>query len=401
VGLAVPTAIVVASGVGAKLGILFKTGPAMETCHRVNTVVFDKTGTLTQGKAAVVAWKSIAKDWDSDRFWHLVGSIESASEHSIAKCLVSYARAQMQIAFEEVDSLESLPGRGLSCSLEGQAVLVGNKSLIVERKAQLPRGTTWEILDKHVSVACGGFSDVTLVFVAVRNQVVGWIALQDIVKQDAFTTVNHLVQQGIDVWILSGDSNEATQRVGMQLHLDPNHVRGGLLPQDKANVIKSIQEEGRVVAMVGDGINDSPALTTADIGIAVARSTDVAIGAANVVLLQDDLFLVLTAIELSKATYRRILINFGWAFLYNITAVPFAAGFFYPIFDASIPPAFAGLSELLSSLPVVIFSVLLRTFTPSLSHTVPLPSKKGAKEDNQDSERTPLLKSEGSINDDS
>lgn len=369
IGLAVPTAIVAASGVGAKLGVLFKTGPAMEACHKIDTVVFDKTGTLTQGLPNVSAWKVIHAKYSSQEFWKLVGSIEQCSTHAIAKRVAEYA-SQYANAWYSVDEFHSIAGRGLQCSIAGDEVLVGSQECMQENNvtyfpesSQFQATIDWKIFLDEVHLSCATSS--TLMFIAVNKKLIGWVALQDFPKKESARVIRHLQDQGIQVWVLSGDNQAACDTVGIQLGIPHQQIRGQLLPGDKADIVKELQDVGRIVGMVGDGVNDSPALTAATIGFAVSRSSDVAMGAANVVLMQDDLSLVVHAIELSRATNRRILLNFAWAFMYNVIAVPFAAGLFFPGLHLSIPPAFAGLSELLSSLPVVLLSVLLRYFKPS------------------------------------
>lgn len=389
IGLAVPTAIIVASGVGARLGCLFKSGPALELCHKVDTVIFDKTGTLTKGHASVVDWRVTHPSMTSSRFWSIVGSAEDGAQHAIARGLVDYARAQ-NARISPVDSLTFLPGRGLECMVDSVSVLLGNLSCMKEHGVLIGEYSSTNALALQKNVmetsmkskgwddvladmhACTGKYSCTELMVAVNGKLVGWIAMSDSAKHDAADVVRKLTSMGIAVWILSGDSQAVTEDIALTVGVPVHQAKGALLPADKADVIAKLQAQGHIVAMVGDGINDSPALATANVGIAVANGTDVAVGTANVALMKDDLYLVVTAIELSKATYNRIMINFGWAAVYNTIAVPFAAGLLYPALHASIPPAFAGLSELLSSLPVILFSVMLRNFRPSLQHGQPL-----------------------------
>ncbi len=365
-----------ASGVGARLGCLFKTGPALEASHKIDTVVFDKTGTLTRGHAAVVSWKVLHRNWSPARFWQLVQSAENGSDHPIAKGIVDYAQMQHKLSILSVETSKIIAGRGVECVVDGHDVIIGNYECMLDFDVEPPKSgplretnvdRAWEKVTDEIKSSAGG-GIYTEIFVAVDDQVVGWIALQDLLKHDSHAVVQALRSMDIDVWILSGDNTAVTHSVASQLQIPLDHAQGALLPADKADVVRRLQGQGHVVAMVGDGVNDSPALGAADVGIAVSRSTDIAIGTANVVLMHDDMFLVVNAIELARATYKRILVNFAWAFFYNIIAVPFAAGLLYPALHISIPPAFAGLSELLSSLPVVLFSVLLRNFTPTLTH---------------------------------
>ena len=373
IGLAAPTAIMVATGVAARKGILFKGGPTLEAAHSVNTVVFDKTGTLSHGKPQVVDYEfsEIAEEdgGPSSQLWHLIGAAESGSEHPLAQAMVRYAESEFSHSeFPTPEQFESVPGKGISCVVEGQALLLGNRTFITEDHGiTIPQ----EINKRAKALEKTG---QTLIWVAVDEELIGWVALADTLKPEAAAVVARLHATGIEVWMISGDNSRTAKAVAAQLGIE-NYL-GGVLPADKAEKVKELQQQRRqgwlswlpgrktqkIVAMVGDGVNDSPALAQADVGIAVKAGTDIALEAADMVLMKDDLKDLLIGFHISKTTYRLILFNFLWAFLYNATAIPLAAGVLYPADNYAIPPAVAGLSEILSSLPVVLFSLLLRFY---------------------------------------
>lgn len=400
VGLAVPVPVMVASGVGAKLGVLFKSGPALEALHKADVIVFDKTGTLTLGQPTVVKWRNLSAFGLSDRLlWWTVASAESGSEHVWAKAMLDYARSNLVdggalAALGTPSSFEAVSGRGIRCSLNGQDVLIGNARWMEENGvaiaaaplAPAPRVSCGDIACGQPTVDCcppdlepvavsSAPADdsvaqleqtgASVVYVSIDQGLAGWIALSDAVRPEAAAVVRALEQLKMQVWMLSGDAQTSTDAVAKQLGIDPERACGQLLPGDKARRIQELQQSGRIVAMVGDGINDAPALTQADIGLTVMTGSDVAMGAADVVLMKDHLSLLLHALELSRATFSVITRNLAWSFLYNLTAIPFAVGAFYTLGGVTLPPTFAGLAELLSSLPVVLFSIALKRFQPT------------------------------------
>lgn len=404
VGLAVPVPVMVASGVGAKLGVLFKSGPALEALHKADVIVFDKTGTLTLGQPTVVQWRNLSRSELSDRLlWWTVASAESGSEHVWAKAMLEYARSNVVdggavAALGTPSEFEAVPGRGIRCSLNDQVVLIGNARWMEENGVAVavaapPAGAAPSRIGcgeaecgqpmadccppdleplSSVSAASMANEEVvkmeqtgaSVVYVAIDQELAGWIALSDAVRPEAAAVVKALEQLQVQVWILSGDAQTSTDAVAVQLGVDPKRARGQLLPGDKAKHVQELQRDGHIVAMVGDGINDAPALTQADIGLTVMNGSDVAMGAADVVLMKDHLSLLLHALELSRATFSVIKLNLGWSFFYNLCAIPFAVGAFYTLNGVVLPPTFAGLAELLSSLPVIMFAIALKWFKP-------------------------------------
>ncbi len=352
IGLAAPTAIMVGTGLAAKHGILFKGGPVLETCRKVSTVVFDKTGTLTHGKPVVTSFCMLSETpLDPHDFWYLVGSAELGSEHVLGKAVAAHARQETPRDLDEPTDFTAVPGKGLYCGVGDRAVVIGNRIWMQEHDLPIPQ-------EAEATVAELEDAGNTVIWVAVDSRLVGTVALADTPKPEAKGVIRELQKMGMEIWMISGDNERTAAAVGSDLGIA--QVMGGVMPGDKSDKIAELQSDGKRVAMVGDGINDSPALARADVGIAVGAGTDIALEAADVVLMKSDLKDVLLAIHLSKITYRVILTNFVWAFLYNAVAIPLAAGILFPADGFVFPPAAAGLAELLSSLPVVCFSLLLK-----------------------------------------
>lgn len=350
--LAAPTPIVVGIGVGAKLGILFKNGgEVFQQCNKVNTIIFDKTGTLTQGKPKVVSFKRLrSSSMKDEEFFFLVGSAESASEHPLAKAIVQFASERREQNLVEPKNFKAHPGKGLQCLVGETEIIIGNFAWL-EENGILPK----KKIKKEVSdLESMGRTVVCVVF---DKELVGYLALMDTPRTEAQDVLIKLEQMKMEVWMLSGDNQRTANAIASELGI--SHVAGNLLPSQKAEKIRELQQQGKVVVMVGDGINDSPALTQADVGIAVSSGTDIAIEAANVVLMRDDLTSVVNAIHLAKQTFKCVYLNFAWAFLYNVVSIALAAGVFYPIKNFVIPPPIAGLAEFVSSLPVIAFSLSL------------------------------------------
>ena len=338
-GLATPTAMMVASGRGAQLGIFLKGYRALEAIRSIDTVVFDKTGTLTTGHLAVTA-VTAADGWRSDEVLALAAAVESGSEHAIATAILAAAGEPDPVA-----DFRALPGRGVSGMVGSRRVDVGRPS--------------WIGLDRVVpeSVAAArrtGESDgQTVVFVAVDGAVCGSVAVADAVKDSAAAAVAALHERGLRTVLLTGDNPTAAAEVAAQVGIDD--VIAEVLPEGKVDVIEQLRDRGRVVAMVGDGINDGPALVTADLGLAIGRGTDVAIAAADVILVRDDLRSVPQALDLARATMRTIRTNLVWAFGYNVAAIPIAAA-------GLLNPLIAGAAMAFSSFFVVSNSLRLRNF---------------------------------------
>ncbi len=349
-GLATPTAIMVGTGRGAEAGILIRGGEALETAHRLTAVVFDKTGTLTRGAPQVTDVVS-ADGVDAARLLHLAASAERHSEHPIGQAVVAYARAR-GIALGEPSAFEAVPGHGIKAVVDGHRVLVGNAALL-ERAGLVTDGLRADI----ERLAAAG---KTPMVVAIDGAPGGVIAVADTLKPHSREVVGALQRMGIQVVMLTGDTRRTAEAIAAQLGIA--RVLAEVKPGEKAAQIQALQRQGHVVAMVGDGINDAPALVQADLGIAIGAGTDVAIESADIVLVGDDLRGVLAAIALSRRTMRTIRQNLFWAFAYNVALIPVAAGVLYPFTGMLLNPALAALAMAASSVTVVGNSLRLRRF---------------------------------------
>jgi Cu+-exporting ATPase len=353
-GLATPTSIMVATGKGAGLGILVRDGAALETAHRVDTVVLDKTGTVTEGKpglAAVRCAHSAGGAKDEERLLRYAASAESGSAHPLATAIVKGARAR-GIEVEAPSAFESTTGRGIRATVQGREVLAGTPEWL-EQEGVDPAG----LLSEATELAEAG---ATPVFVAIDGRAAGVLAVADAIRPGAVEAIRALQGMGLDVVMLTGDNRRTARAVARQAGITT--VRAGLLPEGKADEIKSLQAAGKVVAMVGDGINDAPALTQADVGMAIGTGTDIAIESGDIVLMGGDLSAVATAMRLSRATIRNIRQNLFWAFAYNVLLIPVAAGALYPFFGIRLNPVMAAAAMGLSSVTVVANALRLRRF---------------------------------------
>lgn len=346
-GLATPTAIMVGTGRGAEMGVLFKGGEALETAHKIDTVVLDKTGTITLGKAAVVGLHA-GDGVDENEMLRLAAGVESGSEHPIGKAIVHEA-TQRGLAISEAHDFESIAGRGVRATVDGRVVGVG----------RLADETLSTDLADAVEKAPVG---TTAVLVRVDDQAWGVVLLEDAVREESAVAISRMKAMGLRVVMLTGDRESTAQEIARRVGIE--EVRAQVLPKDKAACVEDLREGGRIVAMVGDGINDAPALATADVGVAMGSGTDVAIAAADVTLVRPDLTLVAGAIDLSKATMRTIRQNLFWAFFYNVLGIPIAAGVLYPWTGWMLSPIIASAAMSASSVCVVLNSLRLRGYTP-------------------------------------
>jgi len=385
-GLATPTAVMVGTGIGAQLGILIKGGDALEKAHKVDTVLFDKTGTLTIGRPSVVAEKLFYESLDIKQFYYLTASAEKDTDHPLSFAVMERASDIMKRSSSEgsqdrnslplTKDTEVRPGRGVICWTEVDAslasifggssqdtttslkVTVGNKQLMEDENIQM----TKEMEEYGRKEQSNGH---TVVFVAVELVVVGMISISDPPKPEAGAVIAALGQQRIECYMVTGDNWNTARAIATSLGI--KNVMAEVMPAWKAKKVEELQKDGHVVAMIGDGVNDAPALVAADVGMAIGSGTDIAIEAADYVLMHNNLEDVVTAIDLSRKTFRRIQMNYFWAFLYNTLMIPIAAGVLYPSFQLQMPPWVAGGAMALSSVSVVCSSLLLRRYKKPIS----------------------------------
>jgi Cu+-exporting ATPase len=351
-GLATPTAIMVGTGKGAEQGILFKNAESLERAQKIDTIVIDKTGTLTRGEPTVT---NVLLDTLSEQeLLFLAGSAEKGSEHPLGGAIVRRA-IEKGISLEQADIFEALPGHGIRAVMNGREIILGNERLMSDRKIDFNN----LLLDAEKLSAHGK----TPMFVAVDGKASGIIAVADTVKEHSKEAVAGLKALGLEVVMLTGDNRRTARAIADELGI--TRVLAEVLPQDKLDTVKKLQAEGRVVAMVGDGINDAPALTQADIGIAIGTGTDVAIEASDITLIKDDLRVVSTAMRLSRRTMQTIKMNLFWAFFYNIIGIPVAAGVLYPLLGTAglLNPMYASAAMAFSSVSVVSNSLRLKRFS--------------------------------------
>ena len=351
-GLATPVAIMAGTGKGAEYGILVKSAQALETIHSVKTVVLDKTGTITQGAPQVTDVYPFGRT-TAEELLCAAASLERLSEHPLAAAVVTEAERR-SIPLCPVENFQAIPGKGIRGEIQGSRFLAGNAALL--REEGVDPGQNGMIAD---TLAAQG---KTPLFFAQDGALIGILAAADVVKPTSRAAVAALQEMGIRVVMLTGDNQRTADAVGRQVGVD--RVVAQVLPQDKARVVAQLQKEGGRVAMVGDGINDAPALATADVGLAIGAGTDVAIESADIVLMKSDLMDVVTAVELSRATLRNIKENLFWAFFYNTIGIPLAAGVFYPLLQWQLSPMFAAAAMSLSSVCVVTNALRLRLFKP-------------------------------------
>jgi len=369
-GLATPTAVLVATGIGARMGVLIKGGEALETSHNITAVVFDKTGTLTEGRPSVVKYQIFDKDETTyEEYFSTILSAEQNSEHPIGRALVEYARHHTERR-RGVESFSIIPGKGLFATLRNSGngqqqqnsqnkstdssldhVIIGTRKLMEQHEIIIPKRRS---LNKQEQLAR------TVVLVAVNGKCVGYVAVQDKPREESARVIQKLHSMGIETYMLSGDQKISVD--AMQKKLGVQHAFAQVLPEDKVKVVKRLKKQGHQVCMVGDGVNDSPALAEASLGMAIGAGTDIAIQSADVVLVRNDLRGILVAIDLSRTTYKRIKLNHFWALGYNILFVPLACGVMFPFFQMTIPPLMAACTMIFSSILVITSSLMLRFY---------------------------------------
>lgn len=360
VGLATPSAMMAGTGKAAEYGVLFKGAEAIENASKLKTIVFDKTGTLTKGEPSVtdVVVNTQARIGGSDEFLRLAASAEKNSEHPLGEAIVRGAETR-ELLVTEASSFNSIPGHGIEAAVEDRTVLVGNRKLMVERGVEfyalLPQAERLEGEGK------------TVMFVAVDGQPAGLIAVADTLKEFSVEAIQRLHKLGLETVMITGDNRRTAEAIARQVGID--RVLAEVLPQDKAEEVKKLQSLGKKVAMVGDGVNDAPALAQADVGIAIGSGTDVAKETGDVILIRDDVRDVIVTLEIARATMRKVKQNLFWAFIYNTLGIPLGAGLFYPFFSLVVSPELAGAFMAVSSVSVTLNTLLLKRFRPTLRHS--------------------------------
>ncbi|MDN5103275.1 heavy metal translocating P-type ATPase [Aliarcobacter butzleri] len=354
-GLATPTAIMVGTGKGAQNGILIKSAESLEIAHTINTVVIDKTGTITEGKTQVTDIFTNEKI-TQDKLLQLCATIEKNSEHPLADAILKKTQ-EKEIELLNATDFEALNGLGIKAKVEDRVFYIGNKKLLDSKNISLD--LFYEKSEKLANEA------KTPIFIADENEVLGLIAISDVVKPTSKDAILEFEKMGLEVIMLTGDNYKTANAIAKQINI--NNVIAEVLPQDKEKEIQKLQSLGKKVAMIGDGINDAPALVRADVGIAIGAGTDVAIESANIVLVKSDLLDAVKAIQLSNAVIKNIKQNLFWAFFYNIIGIPLAAGVFYTILGWKLSPMFAGAAMSLSSVTVVLNALRLKLFEPRIS----------------------------------
>ncbi len=351
-GLATPTAIMVGTGKGAENGILIKSGEALESTHKINTIVLDKTGTITEGKPEVTDVIPVS-GVTYNELLQLAASGEKGSEHPLGEAIIRGAEKE-KLELLQVEQFEAIPGHGIEVTIGGRQILIGNKKLMDSRDISLS-----ELKGRADQLAKEG---KTPMYVATRDKLTGIIAVADVVKESSARAIRKLASMGIEVAMITGDNKETAEAIAKQVGVD--RVLAEVLPQDKAGEVRLLQMEGKKVCMVGDGINDAPALAQADIGMAIGSGTDVAMESADIVLMRSDLMDVPTAIQLSKSTIRNIKQNLFWAFGYNVAGIPIAAGVLYLFGGPLLNPIFSAMAMAFSSVSVVSNALRLKRFKP-------------------------------------
>jgi Cu+-exporting ATPase len=361
-GLAIPTAVMVGTGKGAQNGLLIKGGDSLESINNVNTIVFDKTGTLTVGKpkvSTIFSEDDLKKSgYNEEQLLFFAGSAELGSEHPIGRAIIEEAN-QRGISLKAPTEFDAVPGKGLKTLVEGESVLIGNEKLMDEYNIPVEE----DYKNKFIEFQQQG---ITTILVGIEGQIRGIIGISDKIKEQAPYALEKLREIGIDIFMITGDNMQTALSIGRQLKIDEEHILAEVLPNDKALNVQKLQKssDNRKVAMVGDGINDAPALAQADVGIAIGSGTDVAIETADIVLMRGDVRNVVSAINLSKKTYKKMITNLFWAFIYNLIGIPIAAGIIYGFTGFLLPPYMAAVFMATSSVSVVTNALFLKRYEP-------------------------------------
>ncbi|MHA2179868.1 MAG: heavy metal translocating P-type ATPase [Promethearchaeota archaeon] len=366
-GLAIPTAVMVGTGKGAENGLLIKGGDSLESINTINTIVFDKTGTLTVGKpkvSAIFSEKTLTgSGYDDNDILLYAGSAEMGSEHPLGRAIIEEAN-QRTISLETLTEFDAIPGKGIKTIIKGKDVLIGNEKLMIDNRI-----STKDYKTKFDEFQQQG---ITTILISIDKGIRGIIGISDKMKDQAPYALDKLREMGIENYMITGDNMQTALTIGRQLKFDEAHILAEVLPNDKALNIQKLQQSGEnvIVGMVGDGINDAPALAQADVGIAIGSGTDVAIETADIVLMRGDVRNVVSAINLSKKTYKKMLTNLFWAFIYNIIGIPLAAGVLFGLTGFFLPPYLAAVFMATSSVSVVINALFLKRFEPKTEQQI-------------------------------
>ncbi len=353
-GLATPAAIMVGTGRGAENGVLIRGGEALEKAHQIDTVLLDKTGTITEGRPALTDLVLDPAGLSEDELLRVVASLERGSEHPLGEAIVRGAE-ERGLALSDAIGFEAIAGHGIRGQVDGREVVIGNEKLMREKEVDLGP------LEAEAARLAG--DGKTPMFAAVDGRRAGVIAVADPIKESSVEAIRRLHDLGLEVAMLTGDNRRTADAIARRVGID--RVLAEVLPEQKSREVRRLQQEGRTVAMVGDGINDSPALAQADIGVAIGTGTDVAMEASDITLVGGDLNGVVTAIALSRRTMRVIKQNLFWAFAYNVLGIPIAAGLLYPFLGILLSPIIASAAMAFSSISVVLNSLRLKAFDPA------------------------------------
>jgi Cu2+-exporting ATPase len=348
-GLATPTAVAVGTGIGAKHNILIKDAATLENTSRITAIALDKTGTLTEGRPKITDVIPVVGIKSNDLI-KFTAAVEAKSGHPLSRAVLEEARKENIIYAQKIENFKSLSGLGIEAEVEGKKIVVGTVKLMSDRKIDIYP------LSNEIDRLLG--EGKTLMLVSVDDKIAGVVAAADVVRPNAKKTIKELKDLGLEVAMITGDNKQTAEVIGKELDID--RIFAEVLPSDKANYVKKLQDEGRFVAMVGDGINDAPALAQADIGIAIGAGTDVAIETGNIVLMKSDPYDIVRAMKLSRATVGKMKQNLFWASIYNILAIPVAAGAFYSSFGILLRPEISALLMSASSIVVAVNAVMLK-----------------------------------------
>ena len=350
-GLATPMSVMVGVGKGAQNGVLIKNAEALEKMNKVNALIIDKTGTITEGKPTVVKIGTFNADYDERKVLQYIASVNSNSEHPLAEATVKYSKEQNAEIIKS-ENFSAVTGKGVEATIEGRKVALGNPKMMEYANAEITSSMQDEA-KKHQQ------QGKTVSFLAVDKKVVGYVVIGDKIKETSKKAIAELQKQGIDVIMLTGDNHDTAQAIATELSL--TNFKAGMLPEDKLREVEKLQQQGKVVAMAGDGINDAPALAKSDVGIAMGTGTDVAIESAMITLVKGDLHGIVKAQKLSQSVMRNIKQNLFFAFIYNVLGIPIAAGVLFLSFGILLSPMIAALAMSFSSVSVIVNALRLRT----------------------------------------